>query len=76
MKQTFRVDRLKDLLEVINVRALARETGIHYNTIANWLHGKTVPQRDKLDKLAEWFDIDADWLFETDPFKEEKGGDR
>lgn len=75
MKKTFRPDRLKDLLEVINVRALSKEIGVHYNTIANWLKGKTVPQEEKLEKLTNWFDIDAAWFFETDPF-EEKGGER
>ena len=44
------------------VTAFARETGISYNTIKQWIQEKRYPRCDQLVYLSSCLDISIDWL--------------
>ena len=56
--------RLKNLLDENNISAyrLAKNTGVHQTTIANWIQGKTKPDADRLKEVAECLDVSVDYL--------------
>lgn len=41
---------------------VARETGIPYSTFTDWKAGRYIPKVDKLQKIADYFDVSMDYL--------------
>lgn len=58
------IDRLKELMaeEKLNQVRLAEKTGIKQNTISAWLRGKKEPSVTSLWLLADYFNVDIDYL--------------
>lgn len=55
---------LKKLMTEKNISnyRLAKEIGVSNSTIANWLNGVSRPNDEKLQKLADYFDVSVDYL--------------
>lgn len=41
---------------------VAKETGISQPTLSDWKNGKSVPKADKLQKIADHFNVSLDYL--------------
>lgn len=41
---------------------VAKETGLTTATLTNWKKGRYTPKQDKLQKIAEYFDVTVDYL--------------
>lgn len=48
---------------------VARETKIHPSTFSDWKKGKSAPKYDKIQKIAEYFGVEPEWLSGTSDFK-------
>ena len=48
---------------------VSRATGIPASTFSDWKKGKSSPKRDKIEKIANFFDINPDWLAGTSDIK-------
>lgn len=48
---------------------VSRATGIPASTFSDWKKGKSSPKREKIEKLAEYFEVNPDWLAGTSNFK-------
>ena len=59
-----RYQRFVDLCEKKGVTAykVAKETGITTATLSNWKNGRYMPKADKLQKIADFFDVSVDYL--------------
>lgn len=57
-------ERYLELLEENNCKSadVARETKIHPSTFTDWKKGKSSPKIDKLQKIAEFFNVNIEWL--------------
>lgn len=57
------------LLDLHSVRAadVARATGLSYSTLSDWKHGRYVPKVDKLQKIADYFEVDVGRFIRRDP---------
>ena len=44
---------------------VSRATGIPASTFSDWKKGKSSPKRDKIEKIANFFEINPDWLAGT-----------
>ena len=42
---------------------LAEQIGIKQNSYSDWEHGKSKPNYEKLEKIADFFGVSLDWLF-------------
>ena len=60
-------ERYVELLKEKGVKNIdvSRATGIPASTFSDWKKGKSSPKREKLDKLAEFFGVTADWIAGT-----------
>lgn len=58
------VDRLKELMaeEKLNQVKLAEKIGVKQNTISAWLLGKKEPSITSLWLLADYFNVDIDYI--------------
>lgn len=56
--------RFKQCLQEKNIKQaeLARSTKITPSSISDWSKGKYIPKRDKLLAIAEYLDVNPDWL--------------
>lgn len=45
---------------------VAKDTGIAQETLSSWKKGKYVPKMDKLEKIADYFDVPIDYFFEKE----------
>ena len=45
---------------------VAKETGLTTATLTNWKKGRYTPKQDKLQKIAEYFDVTVDYLLSGD----------
>ena len=63
MTTTFSI-RFKQCLKEKNIKQaeLARSTKITPSSISDWSKGKYVPKRDKLLAIAEFLEVNPDWL--------------
>ena len=48
---------------------VSRATGIPASTFSDWKKGKSSPKRDKIEKIANFFDINPDWVAGTSDIK-------
>ena len=51
---------------------VAKSTGIHPSTFSDWKKGKSSPKYDKIQKIAEYFGVEPDWLSGKSEFKTKK----
>lgn len=67
-------ERYVELLKEKGVKNIdvSRATGIPASTFSDWKKGKSSPKREKLDKLAEFFGVTADWIAGASEFKTKK----
>lgn len=59
-------ERFKHLLELKGVSAyrVAKETKINPTTFTEWKRGDYTPKRDKLQKIAEYFNVPVTYFYE------------
>ncbi len=59
-------DRYKTLLDEhgINSYAVSKDTGIHQSTLSDWKTGRSNPKTDKLQVLANYFNVTIDYFLE------------
>lgn len=51
---------------------VAKETGISQATFSDWKRGRCTPKIDKLQKIADYFDVDLHYLLGISPFRNAK----
>ena len=51
---------------------VAKTTGIHPSIFSDWKKGKSSPKYDKIQKIAEFFGVEPDWLSGKSEFKTKK----
>ncbi len=58
------VERIKELMHEngLNQVTLAKNIGVKQNTISSWLLGKKQPSITSLWLLADYFDVDIDYI--------------
>lgn len=58
-------EKFRKLLELHDLKTstVARETGIASSTFSDWKKGRYEPKADKLQKLAEYFDVPVAYFF-------------
>jgi transcriptional regulator with XRE-family HTH domain len=56
--------RFDELLKIRNVTPykVSQATGITTTTLTNWKKGKYTPKRDKLQLIADYFEVNIDYL--------------
>ena len=54
----------ENLLKEKNVTAyrVSKETGIATATLSDWKNGRSTPKQDKLQKIADYFEVSLDYL--------------
>ena len=64
-------ERYVELLNEKQVRNIdvSRATGIPSSTFSDWKKGKSSPKYDKIQKIAEYFGVEPDWLSGKSEFK-------
>ncbi|MBR2387289.1 MAG: helix-turn-helix domain-containing protein [Clostridia bacterium] len=57
----------ENLLKMHKITAyrVSKDTGISPSTLADWKYGRTVPKADKLQKIAEYFDVGINYFFDS-----------
>lgn len=67
-------ERYVELLNENNCKSadVAKTTGIHPSTFSDWKKGKSSPKYDKIQKIAEYFGVEPDWLSGKSEFKTKK----
>ena len=57
-------NRFNELLKEHNVTAyqVGKATGISTSTLSEWKNGKYTPKMDKVQKIAEYFNVSVDYL--------------
>ena len=65
------MDRGRIMLKEKGIKNIdvSRATGIPASTFSDWKKGKSSPKRDKIEKIANFFDINPDWLAGTSDIK-------
>ncbi len=60
--------KFKDLADLKNVSAykVAKDLGFSQSLFSDWKSGRSVPKHDKLQRLAEYFDVPVSYFYETD----------
>lgn len=48
---------------------LSKEIGISQSTFSDWKRGKATPKQDKLQKIADYFNVQVDWLAGDSEFR-------
>lgn len=63
-------DRFAKLCEMNNVKPgqVSKGTGVSTATLTSWKQGKYTPKQDKLQKIADFFNVSIDFLMEKDDF--------
>lgn len=64
-------ERYLELLNTSGVKSsdVAKATGIPPSTFSDWKRGKSSPKYEKLQKIANYFGVKADWLQGTSEYK-------
>lgn len=57
-------ENFEELCKSTNVKpsAVSRATGIHTATLTSWKQGKYTPKQDKLQLIADYFNVSVDYL--------------
>jgi transcriptional regulator with XRE-family HTH domain len=57
-----------NLLKINNVTAyrVAKDTGITYSILSEWKAGRSTPKADKLQKIADYFNVTVEYLIGKD----------
>ena len=56
------------------VYRVSKDTGISPSTLTDWKYGRSIPKADKLRKIAEYFDVNINYFFESgERFASRKG---
>lgn len=64
MKASYRMyERMRDLKRVRDAQ-VARETGMRQSVFSDWKAGRSAPKADKVMKLAQYFDVPMENLYE------------
>lgn len=50
---------------------VCKETGLTTSTISNWKAGRYTPKADKLQKIADYFDVSIEFLMGTEEKEED-----
>lgn len=58
-------------LKGITPYKLSKELGIATSTLSDWKNGRSVPKMDKLQKIADYFNVSVDYLMNGET-KDEK----
>lgn len=45
---------------------ISKDTGIAYSTLADWKKGRSTPKQDKLQIIADYFEVTFDYLMGTE----------
>lgn len=64
-------DRFVQLLQEYNVTPyrVSKETGVGQSSLTDWKTGRATPKTDKLQKIADYFNVSLDWLIGKSDFK-------
>lgn len=67
-------ERYVELLNEKQIRNIdvSRATGIPSSTFSDWKKGKSSPKYDKIQKIAEYFGVEPDWLSGKSEYKTKK----
>ena len=67
-------ERFEQLLleKAISAYKVSKETGISTATLTSWKQGKYTPKPDKLQKIADYFGVQIDWLTGDSEYKTKK----
>lgn len=55
----------------VTVYRVSKETGISQTTFIEWRQGKYTPKADKMQKIADYFDVSVDYLLGKTDIKKE-----
>jgi len=60
-------EKFAELLKKENMTCyqVAKGTGISHSTLSSWKYGKRKPKLDKLQKIANFFDVPIDYFLEN-----------
>ena len=56
--------------EGVTTYQVAKSTGISQTTFSDWKNGRSVPKADKLQKIAEYFNVSVEYLMGASEQKE------
>ena len=61
-------DVFENLLKINNVSAyrVSKDLGMPYSTLSEWKAGRSTPKADKLQKLADYFNVTIEYLMGND----------
>ena len=60
---SFRGSVLKPRTVKLTSKAVAKATGVSYNTVNRWENAKIAPRLDELHALLKFFNVSGRWLF-------------
>jgi transcriptional regulator with XRE-family HTH domain len=62
-------EKFEKLMQMHNVTPykVSKETGIPYSALSDWKNGKSTPKNDKLQKLADYFNVTLEYLVNGKP---------
>lgn len=61
-------EKFKKLLDSRGVTPyrVSKETGLSTATLSDWKNGKSVPKRDKIEKICEYFNVSPSYFYEDE----------
>ena len=71
-------EKFERLLKEQNETAasVSKETGIAKSTFSGWKHGKFVPKKEKMEMIANYFDIPVDYFYNDELYEVSAGQGR
>lgn len=59
-------EKFKKLLDSSGITPyrVSKETGLSTATLSDWKNGKSVPKRDKIEKICEYFNVSPSYFYE------------
>lgn len=48
---------------------IAKDTGITQATLSDWKKGRSTPKQDKMQKIADYFNVSIEWLTGSSPYR-------
>lgn len=59
-------EKFKKLLDSRGVTPyrVSKDTGLSTATLSDWKNGKSVPKRDKIEKICEYFNVSPSYFYE------------